>query len=144
MILHAGSPQQTSMSTTLMWVCTGRSPGSAADWCTESAEQTAIGFAVKRRSSETQSHGPSPPNALHTVCPVTVGINSEVMPGQWEFQIGPVGPLEVGDQVHMARYLLHRLGEDFDIVVTFNPKPMKGDWNGEPLFCLCLLFCCFC
>ena len=21
------------------------------------------------------------------------------MPGQWEFQIGPVGPLEVGDQV---------------------------------------------
>lgn len=58
------------------------------------------------------------------------GINSEVMPGQWEFQIGPVGPLEVGDQVHMARYLLHRLGEDFDIVVTFNPKPMKGDWNG--------------
>ena len=27
------------------------------------------------------------------------GINAEVMPGQWEFQIGPVGPLEVGDQV---------------------------------------------
>ncbi len=23
------------------------------------------------------------------------GINAEVMPGQWEFQIGPVGPLEV-------------------------------------------------
>lgn len=53
------------------------------------------------------------------------------MPGQWEFQIGPVGPLEVGDQVHLARYLLHRLGEDFNIVATFNPKPMKGDWNGE-------------
>ncbi|DBA69172.1 TPA: putative glutamine synthetase glutamine amidotransferase [Trebouxia sp. C0005] len=58
------------------------------------------------------------------------GINAEVMPGQWEFQIGPVGPLEVGDQVHLARYLLHRLGEDFNIVATFNPKPMKGDWNG--------------
>ena len=55
------------------------------------------------------------------------------MPGQWEFQIGPVGPLEVGDQVHLARYLLHRLGEDFNIVATFNPKPMKGDWNGEHL-----------
>ena len=26
------------------------------------------------------------------------GINAEVMPGQWEFQIGPVGPLEMGDQ----------------------------------------------
>ena len=57
------------------------------------------------------------------------------MPGQWEFQIGPVGPLEVGDQVHLARYLLHRLGEDFNIVATFNPKPMKGDWNGEHLHC---------
>ena len=27
------------------------------------------------------------------------GINAEVMPGQWEFQIGPTGPLETGDQV---------------------------------------------
>ncbi|KAK9821964.1 hypothetical protein WJX81_006441 [Elliptochloris bilobata] len=58
------------------------------------------------------------------------GINAEVMPGQWEFQIGPVGPLEVGDQVLTARWLLHRLGEDFGIVSTFNPKPVKGDWNG--------------
>jgi len=64
---------------------------------------------------------------------VVAGTNAEVMPGQWEFQIGPVGPLEVGDQVHLARYLLHRLGEDFNIVATFNPKPMKGDWNGEHL-----------
>ena len=24
------------------------------------------------------------------------GINAEVMPGQWEFQVGPVGLLEVG------------------------------------------------
>ena len=58
------------------------------------------------------------------------GINAEVMPGQWEFQIGPVGPLEVGDQVHLARWLLHRLGENFGIVTTFNPKPVRGDWNG--------------
>jgi hypothetical protein len=27
------------------------------------------------------------------------GINAEVMPGQWEFQIGPAGPLEMPDQV---------------------------------------------
>jgi len=58
------------------------------------------------------------------------GINAEVMPGQWEFQIGPVGALEVGDQVHLARYLLHLLGEKYGIVSTFNPKPVKGDWNG--------------
>eukprot|EP01026_Neomeris_dumetosa_P002782 TRINITY_DN1074_c0_g1_i4.p1 TRINITY_DN1074_c0_g1~~TRINITY_DN1074_c0_g1_i4.p1 ORF type:complete len:385 (-),score=51.23 TRINITY_DN1074_c0_g1_i4:350-1504(-) len=58
------------------------------------------------------------------------GINAEVMPGQWEYQIGPVGPLEVGDQVMISRWLLHRLGESFGIVPTFNPKPVKGDWNG--------------
>jgi glutamine synthetase len=52
------------------------------------------------------------------------------MPGQWEFQIGPAGPLEVGDHVMIARWLLHRLGEDFGITVTFEPKPMEGDWNG--------------
>jgi glutamine synthetase len=58
------------------------------------------------------------------------GINAEVLPGQWEFQIGPVGPLEVGDQVMVARWLLHRLGEDYGIISTFNPKPVQGDWNG--------------
>lgn len=58
------------------------------------------------------------------------GINAEVMPGQWEFQVGPVGPLELGDEVHLARWLLHRLGEDYGISCTFHPKPMKGDWNG--------------
>lgn len=58
------------------------------------------------------------------------GINAEVMPGQWEFQIGPTGALDTGDMVMVARWLLHRLGEEFGIVSTFHPKPMKGDWNG--------------
>lgn len=58
------------------------------------------------------------------------GINGEVMPGQWEFQVGPLGPLEVSDQLWMARWLLHRIGEDFGISVTLDPKPVRGDWNG--------------
>ncbi len=58
------------------------------------------------------------------------GINAEVMPGQWEFQIGPTGALETGDMVMVARWLLHRLGEEFGIISTFHPKPIKGDWNG--------------
>ena len=58
------------------------------------------------------------------------GINSEVMPGQWEFQIGPAGPLEMPDQVMIGRWLLYRLGEDFGICATLDPKPQKGDWNG--------------
>ncbi|GAQ77825.1 Glutamine synthetase [Klebsormidium nitens] len=58
------------------------------------------------------------------------GINAEVMPGQWEFQIGPAGPLEVGDHVQIARWLLNRLGEDYGITITLEPKPIQGDWNG--------------
>ena len=58
------------------------------------------------------------------------GINAEVMPGQWEFQIGPVGPLEVSDEVWLARWLLYRIGEDYNISATLDPKPVKGDWNG--------------
>jgi glutamine synthetase len=58
------------------------------------------------------------------------GINAEVMPGQWEFQVGPLGPLEVADQLWVARWLLYRIAEDFDIAATLDPKPVKGDWNG--------------
>jgi len=58
------------------------------------------------------------------------GINAEVMPGQWEFQVGPLGPLEVSDQLWLARWLLHRIGEDYGITATLDPKPVRGDWNG--------------
>jgi glutamine synthetase len=58
------------------------------------------------------------------------GINAEVMPAQWEFQIGPVGPLAVSDQLWMARWLLYRIAEDYGVTATLNPKPVKGDWNG--------------
>jgi glutamine synthetase len=58
------------------------------------------------------------------------GTNAEVMMGQWEFQIGPVAPPLVADQLWVARWLLYRIGEDFGVVATLNPKPMAGDWNG--------------
>ena len=58
------------------------------------------------------------------------GINAEVMPGQWEFQIGPVAPPQVADELWVARWLLYRLAEDFGISATLDPKPVKGDWNG--------------
>jgi glutamine synthetase len=58
------------------------------------------------------------------------GINAEVMPGQWEFQVGPLSPLEVSDQLWIARWLLHRLGEEHGVSVTLDPKPVRGDWNG--------------
>lgn len=58
------------------------------------------------------------------------GINAEVMPAQWEFQIGPVGPIEVSDHLWLARWLLYRIAEDFGISVTLDAKPVLGDWNG--------------
>ena len=58
------------------------------------------------------------------------GINAEVMPGQWEFQVGPLGPLAVSDELWIARWLLYRIGEDYGVNATLHPKPVKGDWNG--------------
>ena len=63
------------------------------------------------------------------------GTNAEVMPGQWEFQIGPLGTVAVGDHVWVARYLLWRLAENHDVVVTLDAKPMRGDWNGAGMHC---------
>jgi len=58
------------------------------------------------------------------------GINAEVMPGQWEFQVGPCVGIDSGDQLWLARYILNRVAEDFGVVVSYEPKPVKGDWNG--------------
>ena len=58
------------------------------------------------------------------------GVNAEVMPGQWEFQIGPLGPLAVSDQLWIARWLLYRIAEDYGVNATLHPKPVQGDWNG--------------
>lgn len=58
------------------------------------------------------------------------GVNAEVMPSQWEYQVGPCEGIKMGDELTVSRYLLHRVGEDFGVKVTFHPKPLKGDWNG--------------
>ncbi|XP_017851382.1 glutamine synthetase 2 cytoplasmic isoform X1 [Drosophila busckii] len=58
------------------------------------------------------------------------GTNAEVMPAQWEFQVGPCLGISVGDDLWMARFLMHRIAEEFGIVATLDPKPMPGDWNG--------------
>ncbi|XP_068909528.1 glutamine synthetase 2 cytoplasmic isoform X1 [Tenebrio molitor] len=58
------------------------------------------------------------------------GTNAEVMPAQWEYQVGPCEGISIGDQLWASRYVLHRVAEDFGVVVTFDPKPIEGDWNG--------------
>jgi glutamine synthetase len=65
------------------------------------------------------------------------GINAEVMPGQWEYQIGyrgidgeDAGILNICDQMWISRWLLHRVSEDHGVHVSLDNKPIKGDWNG--------------
>merc|ERR1712236_81989 len=58
---------------------------------------------------------------------------------------GPQGPyycgvgasegIDMGDDLWVARYLLERVAEDFGVVVSFDPKPMVGDWNGAGAHC---------
>jgi glutamine synthetase len=47
------------------------------------------------------------------------GVNAEVMPAQWEYQVGPCVGIEMGDQLWMSRYILLRVCEvsiDFDFL----------------------------
>ena len=43
------------------------------------------------------------------------GTNAEVMPAQWEFQVGPCVGVSAGDDLWMARFLLHRIAEEFGV-----------------------------
>lgn len=54
------------------------------------------------------------------------GMNAEVMPGQWEFQVGPCRGLEMGDHLHVARYIMARVTELHNVQCTFEPKPREG------------------
>jgi len=58
------------------------------------------------------------------------GINGEVMPGQWEYQVGPCEGTDSGDMLWMSRYIMSRVCERFGVIVSFDPKPIPGDWNG--------------
>ena len=59
------------------------------------------------------------------------GINCEVAPGQWEYQVGPVTGISAGDQLYMARYILDRISEKFNVSIDMEPKPVDGNWNGS-------------
>ncbi len=63
------------------------------------------------------------------------GINAEVAKGQWEFQIFAKGSAKAADDVWVARYLLMRLCEQYEVDVVFHCKPIKGDWNGSGMHC---------
>jgi glutamine synthetase len=51
------------------------------------------------------------------------GSNSEVAPSQWEFQIGTTEGISAAHQLWIARYILIRIAEKYDVCVDFHPKP---------------------
>jgi glutamine synthetase len=60
------------------------------------------------------------------------GINQEVAPAQWEYQIGPVIGIEAADQMIFAKYILFKLCQKHGLYANFHPKPLKGaEWNGS-------------
>lgn len=59
------------------------------------------------------------------------GVNAEVAPGQWEFQIGPVEGINTADQLWIARYILEKITEKYNAYIVYHPKPLKGNWNGS-------------
>ena len=60
------------------------------------------------------------------------GINGEVAAGQWEFQTFSKGAKQAGDQTWVARYLLERTAEKYDLAINWHPKPLgPTDWNGS-------------
>ena len=60
------------------------------------------------------------------------GINAEVAIGQWEIQVGPIEGIEACHQLWLLRFLLIRIAEDYNISISFHPKPLDK-WNGSGL-----------
>lgn len=59
------------------------------------------------------------------------GVNGEVAPSQWEFQIGICNPVAIGDHLWMARYILARVAESYNAYISYDPKPLGAMWNGS-------------
>ncbi|EIE21472.1 glutamine synthetase [Coccomyxa subellipsoidea C-169] len=54
------------------------------------------------------------------------GVNSEGMLGQNEYQVGPCRGIEMGDELIISRYILMRIGELFNVIISFEPKPIPN------------------
>jgi glutamine synthetase len=60
------------------------------------------------------------------------GINQEVAPSQWEYQIGPVIGIECAHQMTIAKYMMYCLCEQHNLYPVFHPKPIQNrKWNGS-------------
>jgi glutamine synthetase len=62
---------------------------------------------------------------------VLYGTNAEVMLSQWEYQTIPKNAIEASDDLWISRFILQRLAERMNLYVSYDPKPVRGEWNGS-------------
>ena len=58
------------------------------------------------------------------------GSNLEVCCGQMEIQVCNYG-IKAADDNLMLKYILERTGEEYEYIINYEAKPVKGDWNGS-------------
>ena len=46
---------------------------------------------------------------------------------RWRFEIGPCDGIELGDHLWMARFVLHRVGEDFGCVIRYDADDQEEE-----------------
>ena len=68
-------------------------------------------------------------NLLYSDISIT-GMNAEVAPSQWEFQVCDYG-INASDDLIMLRYICNRTLEKKGWVMDIRAKPKQGDWNGS-------------
>jgi glutamine synthetase len=44
-------------------------------------------------------------------------------PGQWAYTLGPCVGIQAGDELQMSRFILQRLTEDYEYIVSLDPNP---------------------
>lgn len=85
-------------------------------YCGKNYENKILGYIVKTHQIECLQFGIN-----------YGGLNKEVAPYQWEFQISPGDPVKTSDHLIVARFLLERIAEENGMRVCIHPKPFLGN-----------------
>ena len=105
----------------LAWVCDKNNEAQGPYYCSVGAEK-----AIGRQVAEEHLF-----KCLEAGLDLA-GINAEVFPGQWEYQLGICKGIDTCDQFWLVRYVLERICEAHGVVPNFHPKPITGgEWNGS-------------
>ena len=57
------------------------------------------------------------------------GMTADVAPNQWNFKIGPCSCIDAGDELWVARYILHKLSEEFGVYIRFKSASASSTLN---------------